>query len=140
MTRCPHTDKRARITRSMNRRLMVVRQQCARCGTGCGPAIPLCSFPLELQLELDYWKPARRPTRRRRDLEAFYRGPFWAAQSKRILERDGYMCRGENCGLPANQSHHLRYADPIEDTPDDWIVASCGRCNLNEKEQSIGAG
>ena len=59
---------------------------------------------------------------------AFMAGPEWRAQRQRALRRDGYRCRW--CGGPGREAHHLYYLEPIGATPDEAIVALCGRCHV----------
>lgn len=61
----------------------------------------------------------------------------WKRQRERVLARDGDVCR--DCGGHATEAAHIRYADPIEKTPDRDIKSSCRDCNSEEKSQRIAS-
>ena len=75
-----------------------------------------------------------------RNYDRFMKSAKWRKQRDRVLARDGYRCRMNRCGAPANTGSHIRYAARIEDTPDSDIVASCKACNDREREQRITRG
>lgn len=81
-----------------------------------------------------------RPGKRRRDYRRFMTSRAWRVQRLRVFVRDGYVCQTPGCEEDAIEAAHLRYADPIQDTPDDWIVASCRDCNQRERENRIAFG
>lgn len=75
---------------------------------------------------------------KRRNFEKFLRSSKWRKQRDRVLARDRYLC--QDCGAPAECAAHIRYASPIEATPDRDIKASCNACNMAERERRITRG
>lgn len=75
---------------------------------------------------------------KRRAYQKFLRSAAWKRQRERVLARDNDTCR--DCGGHATEGAHIRYADPIERTPDSWITASCKACNLGERTNRIAFG
>jgi len=74
---------------------------------------------------------------KRREYRKFLRSAAWRRQRERVLARDRYRCA--DCGAPATCAAHIRYADPIERTPDRDVKASCDECNQAERESRIAS-
>lgn len=62
------------------------------------------------------------------DYQRFMRSPAWAAQRRRVLQRDGYRCRW--CGGRGREAHHTVYYTPVAATPDERIIALCEPCHI----------
>lgn len=71
---------------------------------------------------------------KRQDFEKRFKDKSWRPLRARVLDRDDYTCR--NCGEAATQAHHLTYERFWHERLDD-LAASCGPCNLAEREQRI---
>lgn len=67
------------------------------------------------------------------DRQAYYRFEYlqseaWKRKRYVVLKRDNWTC--VNCGKPANQVHHKRYAKHnIGLEPIDWLVSVCDSCH-----------
>jgi len=116
-----------------------VQQQCLACCRGVGRRMHRGLIDND-GAGLRRWKVKRlgegQGNSRRREYEAFLRSPEWRAQRQRVLDRDNHTCR--NCGDPATQVHHTRYAKDLRDTPDEDLIAACGFCNEAEAELRRG--
>jgi hypothetical protein len=52
----------------------------------------------------------------------------WRKIRKRVLKRDGYLCRG--CGSPATEVHHGSYAKLVMlGGADHWLYSLCRKCH-----------
>lgn len=114
------------------------QQQCEACGRGVGPRIDLSTVEPDAARSLARWRVPRLGSgggnSKRREYKRFLDSAQWRETRARVLERDGYRCRGLDCGAPATTVHHIRYAPILEQTPDSDLCAACISCNLREAE------
>lgn len=110
--------------------------------------VPICEFDRKAE------RKARgrtglggRGNSKRRTLEAFYRSAAWrnpkSGQRARVMARDGWLCQdcaARGIRTPATDAAHIRYADPVERTPDSDVKASCSDCNQRERTDRIRRG
>jgi hypothetical protein len=136
---CTARNHRAELRRRDTRR---AQRQCRDCLRPVGKPIALEQLEPAARARLPLWqrrRGAKRGTRRARRYRAFLSSAAWRRQRLRVLERDGYRCRGLGCGQPATSVHHLRYAPVLAETPDADLAASCARCNETERERRVGS-
>ncbi len=131
--------------------IWVFRAQCQSCGRGVGAKLDVTRIPKPLDVPLWDYKLERegrkkKPTAKTRSRQAFYRSKEWKRQRDRVLARDGFICHlvvgpdGEICGAEnATQAHHVRYSDPIEDTPDSDLISVCEDCHDAHHEKVMRA-
>jgi len=70
----------------------------------------------------------RRAKRTKGGYDVYLRSPLWRRIRKRILERDGYLCR--ECGVAAEHVHHLSYGPLVMMGMDDSkLISLCVPCH-----------
>ena len=74
---------------------------------------------------------------KRRDFEKRFRRSDWKRLRAQVLDRADFTCQNQGCGEPATEVHHLTYERFGDERIGD-LAASCGPCNLAEREQRIG--
>ncbi len=144
-TRCQHKLRvELRWKRGMTGEI-VAALQCGKCCRQIGRPIELEKLTEAVQIALRPWQKPHAGSRRKkksdREFEERYKRPDWRGEGgksgpflKRILERDGFECQGENCDEPAVTGHHTSYEHLGEggDLEAATVLASCNRCNFNE--------
>ena len=132
---CTHEETKIRRRPRIGQQPDVVQRQCVNedCLEELGKPVSITDFIPETRLKFPRWvkKPRTpQPTSHTRHLEEFRNSPAWRGphgQRQRVLERDEFTC--QSCEEIATDAAHKRYADPIEETPDDWIVSLCQSCH-----------
>jgi len=75
--------------------------------------------------------------RRQQDYREYLNSPLWRKISRRVLERDEYVCRC--CTGTAAQVHHRRYAeDVMRGENDDELASVCGGCHTYIEFDELG--
>ncbi len=123
---------------------------CVACEKRVGTkTVPLDLLPREERHGL---KPLRarkhraRPGRRRKNYDRFMRSATWRRQQDRVWKQHGGSrkypppCYVPGCEQPGRQCAHLKYATPIEDTPDEWIRPCCKAHNMMERDNRVAFG
>ena len=99
---CLHPNTALRKRKGL--RGVVFGLQCLHCRRRAGRTYSADEAHVLDPSKIPNWIYPKRPGRKKREREAYYRGPVWRALSKQRLELDGYTCE---CGNPANEVHHL---------------------------------
>jgi 5-methylcytosine-specific restriction endonuclease McrA len=78
---------------------------------------------------IDKWQfQKRREARRDYYRNVYLKSDAWQRKRYVVLKRDNWTCK--NCGRPATQVHHTRYAKRnIGKEPIHWLVSLCGACH-----------
>jgi len=120
------------------------QQQCEACYAPVGRPMPLEELTEDAQRDLRWWLRRQpgdgRGNSKKRDRSAFYRSKAWAEQRKRVIDRAGGVCEGDNCGERAVTAHHESYRPILSEAPDSELRASCMRCNGHERQERIRRG
>jgi hypothetical protein len=65
---------------------------------------------------------------RREEYEAYLQSKTWKELRRKVLKRDGFMCRG--CRGRAVAVHHRRYPRVLGEERLEWLYAICEECHL----------
>ena len=74
-----------------------------------------------------YWKIVQKE-KRKLQYKKYLKSDDWKRKRYVVLKRDNWTC--QECGVPANQVHHKKYAKyQIGKEPIKWLVSLCAECH-----------
>ena len=74
-----------------------------------------------------YWKIVQKE-KRKLQYKKYLKSDDWKRKRYVVLKRDNWTC--QECGVPATQVHHKKYAKyQIGKEPIKWLVSLCAECH-----------